>query len=111
MPQDKSQRVYIMAHREARLCGRLRWLILVPIECMTSDALTKPMVSPSLNELMSSRIVFFNVEKRPILARRLPPVDEIDEEKLMTPDNDLLRMQRGPSSQPPGLRVCVCRHC
>lgn len=37
MPQDKSQRIYIMAHREARLCGRLRWLILIPTQCMTSD--------------------------------------------------------------------------
>ena len=91
MPQDKSQRIYIMAHREARLRGRLRWLILIPTECMTSDALTKPMISASLNELMSSGVVrFFNVQKHPILARRLPPVDDIDEGKLMTPDRELL---------------------
>ena len=37
LPQDKSQRVYILAHREARLCGRLRWIILVPTQSMVAD--------------------------------------------------------------------------
>ena len=35
--QDKGQRLYILAFREARLHGRLRWLILTPTESMTAD--------------------------------------------------------------------------
>ena len=32
LPQDKGQRLYILAHKEARLLGRLRWLVLVPTQ-------------------------------------------------------------------------------
>ena len=45
LPQDKGQRIYILAHREARIVGRLRRTFLIPTESMTADPLTKPMVS------------------------------------------------------------------
>ena len=41
--QDKTQRLYVMSLREARLSGKQRWLILTPTESMLSDALTKGM--------------------------------------------------------------------
>ena len=59
LPQDKSQRVYILAHREARLSGRLRWIILVPTQSMVADALTKPMLSKQLLHLLSTGQVNF----------------------------------------------------
>eukprot|EP00435_Cladocopium_sp_Y103_P034113 s393_g8.t1 len=59
LPQDKSQRVYILAHREARLCGRLRWIILVPTQSMVADALTKPMLSRQLLHLCERRWTSF----------------------------------------------------
>ena len=31
LPQDKSQRLYILAHREARASGRIRWVILTQL--------------------------------------------------------------------------------
>ena len=40
LPQDPSQRIYILAFRKARIQGRVRWIILIPTESMTSDALT-----------------------------------------------------------------------
>ena len=45
LPQDRSQRIYILALKEARLCGRIRWFFLIPTQWMTSDPLTKPMHS------------------------------------------------------------------
>eukprot|EP00435_Cladocopium_sp_Y103_P047711 s140_g14.t1 len=83
LPQDKSQRIYILAHREARLCGRLRWIILVPTQSMVADALTKVMLSKQLLHLMSTgKVDFYNQPGHPIEARRLPAIDEFSEEDL-----------------------------
>ena len=83
LPQDRSQRVYILAHREARLAGRLRWMILIPTQCMLADALTKPMLAVQLLKLMTSgQVDFENQPNHPIEARRLPVIDNITEEDL-----------------------------
>ena len=110
MLQDKGQRIYIMAHREARLCGRIRWVIMIPTECMTSDALTKVMISPPLNELLTSGILrFFNVDGHPIEARRLPMVEEIEEAHLSLGDEQLLKSHTSSSTRPStSLLVTLC---
>jgi len=83
LPQDRSQRVYVLAHREARLAGRLRWMILIPTECMLADALTKPMLAVQLLKLMTcGHVDFKNQPNHPIEARRLPVVDNITEDDL-----------------------------
>ena len=87
LPQDKSQRIYILAHREARVNGRIRWMILVPTEWMTADALTKVMISKPLLNLMSGGFVqFMNKDNHPIQSRRLPMIEEFTEEELETGD-------------------------
>ena len=110
MPQDKGQRIYIMAHREARLCGRIRWVIMIPTQCMTSDALTKVMVSTSLNELLTTGIVrFFNVPNHPIEARRLPVLQEVEEGHLHQGDEQLLKSLASSSTSPTtSLLVALC---
>ena len=45
LPQDKSQRLYVLAIKEARLAGRIRYTSIVPTESMTADSLTKAMIS------------------------------------------------------------------
>jgi hypothetical protein len=105
LPQDKSQRVYILAHREARLSGRLRWIILVPTQSMVADALTKPMLSKQLLHLLSTgQVIFLNEEGHPLEARRLPPVADFTEDDLVDGDekwinylitpNDIKRIQK-----------------
>ena len=104
----KSQRVYILAHREARLCGRLRWIILVPTQSMVADALTKPMLSKQLLHLLSTgQVIFMNQEGHPLEARRLPPTADFTEDDLLDGDekwisyltpNDIKRIQNYASS-------------
>lgn len=84
LPQDKSQPIYILAHREARLCGRLRWIILVPTQPMVAYALAKVMLSKQLLHLMScGQVSFLKEPKHPIEARRLPPCGELSEDDLL----------------------------
>ena len=91
LPQDKGQRIYILARREARLVGRIRWIVLIrfPTESMTADALTKSMISPCLLHLQSTGIVrFANTGTHVIKARRLPVLDqEIIETDLLEGDS------------------------
>ena len=92
LPQDKSQRLYIMAHREARAQGRVRWLILTPTECMTADALTKTMQSPCLMSWLTSGCVRFWNTGHPLEMKRLPPPSsEVTEEHLIEGDASLRR--------------------
>ena len=61
-----------MAFREARMAGRLRWLMLVPTESMTADSLTKSMVAEPMMRLLSSGTMSFKNEPgHPIVARSL----------------------------------------
>ena len=48
VPQDKQQRLYVLAIKEARVTGRIRYMILTPTEYMLADPLTKPMLSPMM---------------------------------------------------------------
>ena len=90
--QDKTQRLYVMSLREARLSGRQRWLILTPTESMLSDALTKGMVAPQMMCLLSSGVVqFFNEDKHKMTLRRVPKVMTVTEELLNRSDKELIR--------------------
>ena len=85
LPQDLSQRVYILAHREAWLCGRLRWVIFVPTQSMVADALTKPMLSRQLLHLLSTgQVVFRNEDGHPLGA--MPPTTDFNEDDLEAGD-------------------------
>ena len=92
LPQDKAQRVYTLALKEARLCGRIRWFVLVPTQHMTSDPLTKPMTSLPLLHLLSSGVVrFFNEGKHVILGKRLPKIDLSEDTDLEYEDSKVLQ--------------------
>ena len=89
LPQDKSQRLYILAHREARASGRIRWVILTPTECMTADALTKVMTSPVLMEWLTTGSIKFWNTGHPLEMKRLPPTDNLNEQDLIDGDKSL----------------------
>lgn len=90
LPQDRSQRIYILALKEARLCGRIRWFFLIPTQWMTSDPLTKPMHSGPLLHLLSSGVVQFRNEgKHIICGRRLPKLEIDDETNLEYEDTQI----------------------
>ena len=90
--QDKNQRLYILAFREARMTGRIRWLILCPTESMTADALTKAMVSPDLMKLLSSGTVeFYNQGEHRMTLRSLPRLPVVSEKHFDMHDRDLIR--------------------
>ena len=90
--QDKGQRLYVLALREARMSQRLRWIGLVPTASMTADALTKSMVAPPMMQLLSSgTISFFNEEKHSITLRTLPFVRQVEEHHLDLSDKELIR--------------------
>ena len=67
LPQDKTQRLYVLAFREARLHGRVRMFVLIPTECMVADPLTKSMLHETLFCLLSCGIV---TELKSIRSRR-----------------------------------------
>ena len=91
VPQDKSQRVYIRCHREARVVGRLRWTILIPTQSMLADALTKVMVAKQLLGLLTTGLVNFkNEDGHPIEGRRLPPQVDFNEGDLEEGDQKWL---------------------
>ena len=91
-PQDKTQRLYVMSLREARLCGRQRWFILTPTASMVADALTKPMLAPQMMHLLSSgEVLFQNQESHKMILRRVPKIMVITEEHLNRSDKELIR--------------------
>ena len=91
IPQDKSQRLYLIAHREARASGRLRWLILTPTQCMTADALTKIMSSPCMMKWLTTGCIDFWNTGHPLEMKRLPPSNDIDEDDLLAGDDALMK--------------------
>ena len=92
VPQDKGQRLYILAFREARLHGRVRWLALTPTQSMTADGLTKSMVAPPLMALLSTGVVqFYNHGDHKMILRRLPQVTHVTEEQLHLTDKELIK--------------------
>ena len=93
LPQDKGQRLYVLAHKEARINGRIRWMVLVPTQSMVADALTKPMLAPQLLHLTTTGAVhYYNEENHPMLLRRLPPLHEYDEDTILKTDDELVNM-------------------
>ena len=110
LPQDKAQRIYTLALKEARLCGRIRWFLLIPTEWMTADPLTKPMFSAPLLHLLSSGVVQVgNVGKHFILGRCLPKIELSDDTDLEYEDARLVKtlfaLAYGMTSQEPRASV------
>lgn len=67
LPQDESQRLYILGIRETRISGRMRLMTLVPTQSMVADALIKPMVSRQpLGLLSCGKVAFYNEKDNPI---------------------------------------------
>ena len=92
IPQDKNQRLYVLAYREARMSGRVRWMSLVPTQSMTADALTKSMLAPPMMELLSSGTTSFrNEENHPVILRSLPVLPTIEEKHFDMTDQELVK--------------------
>ena len=92
LPQDKSQRIYVLSLRESRLAGRIRWMILTPTRSMAADALTKPMLSKQMMMILTSGVLEMqNKETHHIQMKRLPPKCEIEEQDLETEDPVLIQ--------------------
>ena len=91
LPQDKTQRIYILSLRESRLAGRVRWVALTPTESMVADVLTKPMFAPQMLKLLTSGVLDMkNEETHHVQMRRLPPKAEIEEDDLSHSDEQLI---------------------
>ena len=92
MAQDKLQRLYICAFKEARVTGRLRFFMLTPTQYMLADPLTKPMTAPMMMMALDSGFIQFgNAEKHHMVLRRLPTLQDLKEEDLYKPDSEILR--------------------
>ena len=72
IPQDRHQRLYVMALREDRFTGKIRYCFLVPTNCMTADALTKSMASPILMNVITSCYLYLHSTLPVRIARRVP---------------------------------------
>ena len=91
LPQDKTQRLYVLGIREGRITGRIRQTTLIPTESMTADALTKPMQSPELLQFLTTGMVtIYGVDNHPVISRILPSLQDYDEQTLMMDDEKLL---------------------
>ena len=91
LPQDKTQRLYVLGIREGRITGRIRQTTLIPTESMTADALTKPMQSPELLQFLTTGMVtIYGVDNHPVVSRILPSLQDYDEQTLMLDDEKLL---------------------
>ena len=59
---------------------------------MTADALTKPMVAPPLMLLLSTgTVAYHNEPGHHLLFRRLPVRHELDEDDILTTDDDIIK--------------------
>ena len=91
LPQDKTQRIYVLSLRESRLSGRVRWMSLVPTQSMVADVLTKTMHAPQMLTLLTSGVLEIkNEETHHVQSKRLPPKFEIEEHDLFENDEDLI---------------------
>ena len=73
VPQDKTQRLYILSIREDRVSGRIRRFIKIPTESMCVDPLTKHMVSPNLMTLLTTGFwILENTTKQYVKFRVAP---------------------------------------
>lgn len=62
IPQNKLQRLYVLAFKEARVTGRIQYFMLVPTTFMLANGLAKPMTSRVLMQALSSGFVEFGNE-------------------------------------------------
>ena len=93
LPQDKSQRLYVLGIREARLCGRIRLFTLVPTQSMLADGLTKPMESHALLLLLSAgKVEMFGVDGHPVKSRVLPTLRDMEENDLLMSDEQVMEV-------------------
>ena len=98
-PQDKNQRLYVLSFREARMTGKVRWMVLTPTESMTADALTKAMIAvPMMKLLTTGTVEFHNQEKHQNTIRALPVMDYIDERYYDLTDKELIKEIIKPAS-------------
>ena len=92
LPQDKTQRLYVLSIKESRLTGRARMISLVPTECMTADSLTKRMISHFMMHFLTTGVVeFWKEEKHPVVSRVIPTVSDITEDDLYKDDETFVR--------------------
>eukprot|EP00435_Cladocopium_sp_Y103_P076100 s59_g76.t1 len=92
LPQDKSQRLYVLSIKEARLMGKIRLLTLIPTQCMTADSLTKSMIHASMLLLLTTGIIrFFNVDKHHVTSRIMPSVKDYSEHDLLKGDTQIMK--------------------
>lgn len=100
IPQDKLQRLYILAFKEARVTGRIRYFMLVPTNYMLADPLTKPMTSRVMMQALSTGFIEFgNEEKHQMVLRRLPTLQELHEEDLIKSDVEIKQMNENKASK------------
>ena len=93
LPQDKSQRLYVLGIREARLCDRIRRFTLVPTQSMLADGLTKPMEGPALLLLLSAgKVEMFGVDGHPVKSRVLPSLRDMEENDLLMSDEEVMKV-------------------
>jgi hypothetical protein len=71
IPQDKQQRLPVMALREERMTGRVRLSLHIPTEIMISDALTKAGTFVQLMKLLTTGKLDLTAAKKDITVRRL----------------------------------------
>ena len=69
IPQDKGQRLAILALREARLCGAVRRFYHIPTDVMLADALTKAGLSPLFMKWLTTGMWDFKLVEKPITCR------------------------------------------
>ncbi|OLP97718.1 Dynein heavy chain 6, axonemal [Symbiodinium microadriaticum] len=90
--QDKNQRLYVRVFREARMMGRIRFMILCPTQSMRADALTKSRVSPPLMKLLTcGDVEFFNEGDHKMTLRSLPRLATVHEKHFGMTDKQLIR--------------------
>lgn len=92
LPQDKSQRLYILGIRETRISGRMRLMSLVPTASMVAGSLTKPMVSTQpLHLLSTGKVEFKNEADHPVKPRVLPSIPLDEESDLLMNDEEVIK--------------------
>ena len=84
VPQDKSQRLYIMSIREDRVNGRIRRFFLIPTNIMFADSLTKHMICKIFMDFCCSGIWRTSLADKKIKVRgRIRLNDDLTEDDLV----------------------------
>ena len=70
LASDKSQRVAVLALREDRMSGRLRWILHIPTVAMLADGLTKSGLFPQLMRYVTTGKVLFPLKPEQFIRLR-----------------------------------------